>query len=161
MRGTKKSGGNFTIWHSDAGEKTKSQRAAEKSSTILIHFLVASLLVAVDGQITIDWIASQKWSSGSVLSFGASADGLASYTLLDTHPEALDAQFIIFSSSQGYPIIYPGGAYRESLATNWMEKTVFPDTEAQRCISEIFENEQPNPWWEVRRGPHTHTDRER
>ena len=112
----------------------------------------------MDGQITIDWIASQEWSSGSVLSFGASADGLASYTLLDTHPEALDAQFIIFSSSQGYPIIYPGGAYRESLATNWMEKTVYPDTEAQRCISEIFDNEQPNPWWEPLNMSSAHDD---
>jgi putative CocE/NonD family hydrolase len=120
MRGTKKSEGNFTIWHSDA----------------------------VDGETTINWITSQPWSSGSVLSFGASADGLASYTLLDTHPDALDAQFIIWSSSQGYPIIYPGGAYRESLSDNWMRDTVYPNSEADRCISEIYDNEQPNPWWE-------------
>jgi len=79
MRGTKRSGGSFTIWHDDA----------------------------TDGETTLDWVAAQPWSSGSVMSFGASADGLASYTLLDTAPKSLDSQFIIWSSSQGYPIIFP------------------------------------------------------
>ncbi|GMI30296.1 hypothetical protein TeGR_g13915 [Tetraparma gracilis] len=120
MRGTKRSGGSFTIWHSDAD----------------------------DGEVTLDWLAEQPWSSGSVLSFGASADGLASYTLLDTAPEPLDAQFIIWSSSQGYPIIFPGGAYRQSLADTWMQDTVRP-YDADNCIAELKTNEAPNPeWWE-------------
>ncbi len=119
MRGTEKSEGNFSIWHSDA----------------------------IDGATTINWLAGQVWSSGFVLSTGGSADGLASYTLLDTAPEPLDAQFIIWSSSTGYPIIYPGGAYRESLADTWMQDTVRPD-EVSRCLNEIYENEQPDEWWE-------------
>ena len=119
MRGTKRSGGRFSIWHSDAD----------------------------DGARTVEYISEQQWSSKSVLSFGASADGLASYTLLDTAPEELDSQFIIWSSSQGYPIIFPGGAYRHSLADNWMADTV-RDWESKRCIDEVRENEKPGDWWE-------------
>lgn len=119
MRGTKRSGGRFSIWHSDAD----------------------------DGARTIQWVGEQTWSSGSILSFGASADGLASFTLLDTHPEELDAQFIIWSSSQGYPIIFPGGAYRHSLADSWMADTV-RSWESDRAINEVKENEQPGDWWE-------------
>ncbi|GMH78372.1 hypothetical protein TrST_g3555 [Triparma strigata] len=119
MRGTKRSGGRFSIWHSDAD----------------------------DGARTIQWVSEQIWSSGSILSFGASADGLASFTLLDTHPEELDAQFIIWSSAQGYPIIFPGGAYRHSLADSWMADTV-RTWESDRCIDEVKANEQPGDWWE-------------
>jgi predicted acyl esterase len=119
MRGTKNSGGSFSIWHDDA----------------------------TDGLTTFDWLAAQPWSSGSVLSFGASADGLASYTLLDTAPKSMDAQFIIWSSSTGYPIIFPGGAYRESLATTWMQDTVRP-YDAENAVLEVKTNEQPGDWWE-------------
>ena len=80
------------------------------------------------------------------MSFGASADGLASYTLLDTNPPELGAQFLVWSSSQGYPIIFPGGAYRESLTDGWMKKTL-PD-DSQACIDEIKSNEHPGDWWE-------------
>lgn len=53
MRGTPKSEGNFTIWHSDAN----------------------------DSQDLGDWIIQQEWSNGKIFSFGASADGLASFTV--------------------------------------------------------------------------------
>ena len=119
MRGTENSGGEFSIWHSDA----------------------------IDGAETIDYIASQVWSSGTVLSFGASADGLASFTLLDSAPKPLDSQFIIWSSSQGYPIIFPGGAYSYNLVDTWMRDTVRP-YDVDRCLEEITDNEKPGDWWE-------------
>lgn len=53
MRGTGKSEGNFTIWHQDSE----------------------------DGEDLGNWVVKQPWSNGKVFSFGASADGLAAFTL--------------------------------------------------------------------------------
>ena len=119
MRGTKHSGGRFNIWHYD-GE---------------------------DGRSAIDYIADQPWSSGSVMSMGASADGLAAFTMLATVPEALESQFIIFSSSQGYPVIFPGGAYLENLADTWMQDTVRSEN-VEHNILQVKSNEKPSHWWD-------------
>ena len=58
IRGTCKSEGNFTLWHSDGG----------------------------DGMETLDWIVKQPWSNGEVYEIGASADGIASLMLAKQGP---------------------------------------------------------------------------
>lgn len=64
MRGTQQSQGNFTIWHSDAN----------------------------DSYDTFQWISEQSWSNGDIYSVGASADGLASFTMIMDSPKWLKAQ---------------------------------------------------------------------
>jgi len=85
MRGTHKSEGNFTIWHSDCD----------------------------DAYDTMEWIAQQPWSNGKVVSLGASADGIAAFTQPLAKPKWLSGQFIVFATSVGYETIFPGGTYQE------------------------------------------------
>ena len=56
----------------------------------------------------------------------------------------------IWSTPVGYEIIYPGGAYRESLADIWIRSTV-PD-QADESLFEVEANEYPNPWWDAING---------
>ena len=41
--------------------------------------------------------------------FGASADGLAAFTIPENTPEWLYSQYFIWSSSTGYDVIFPNG----------------------------------------------------
>lgn len=122
MRGTHQSGGNFTVWHSDAND-------------------------AFD---TMQWIAQQNWSSGVTFTVGASADGLASFTMplsTPTPPTWLRAQFIIFASSVGYEVIFPQGGYRQALANLWIQSTV--PTQAPAVLALVQANEAPGSWWDA------------
>jgi predicted acyl esterase len=98
MRGTKKSQGNFTIWHDSAD----------------------------DDYDTMQWLTQQSWANDKVPSvyMGFSADGISAYTAVKARPEWLKAYFIGWSTAAGYPIIYPGGAYRKSLTDFWMRVTI-------------------------------------
>ncbi len=117
MRGTGQSNGEFTIWHSDAD----------------------------DSEDAGNWITSQPWSNGQVYTFGASADGLAAFRTPFNQPSWLKAQYFIWSSSVGYDIIYPNGAYLQALADMWIRSTV-PD-QADECLDIIRENEMKTDWW--------------
>lgn len=118
LLGTQKSEGNFTIWHSDAN----------------------------DSQDLGDWIVKQGWSNGVVFSMGASADGLAAFTMPENNPEWLKAQYFIWTSSVGYDVVYPNGAYLEALANMWIRSTV-PD-DADQSLQIIRENEMKTSWWD-------------
>lgn len=117
MRGTGGSEGEFSIWHSDAN----------------------------DSQDTGNWLVEQSWSNGQVYTFGASADGLAAYTTVTNQPAWLKAQYFVWSSSQGYEVIYPNGAYLTSLADMWIRSTV-PE-HADEDLAIIAENEAHTDWW--------------
>ncbi len=117
MRGTQLSEGNFSIWHSDAN----------------------------DSQDLGDWIVNQNWSNGKVFSFGASADGLAAFTMVVNQPQWLHAQYFIWASSTGYDVIFPNGAYLTSLANTWIRSTVF--NEANADIQILRQNEMRTDWW--------------
>lgn len=117
MRGTGQSEGNFTIWHSDAN----------------------------DSKDLGDWLVQQPWSNGKIFTIGASADGLAAFRTPDSNPEWLKAQYFIWSSAQGYEIIYPNGAYLAALADMWIRSTV-PD-QADDLLKIIAENEMKTDWW--------------
>ena len=119
MRGTGKSEGNFTIWHSDAN----------------------------DSEDAGNWIISQPWSNGKIFTFGVSADGLAAFRTPDNQPSWLKAQYFACTSSVGYEIIYPNGAYLQALADMWMRSTV--PMEADECLGTIAENEMKTDWWDA------------
>lgn len=117
MRGTGQSEGNFTIWHSDAD----------------------------DSKDLGDWLVQQPWSNGKIFTIGASADGLAAFRTPDENPDWLKAQYFIWSSAQGYDIIFPNGAYLTALADMWIRSTV-PD-QADDLLQVIAANEMRNDWW--------------
>jgi putative CocE/NonD family hydrolase len=117
MRGTGQSEGNFTIWHSDND----------------------------DSEDAGNWIVSQPWSNGKIFTFGASADGLAAFRTPENQPSWLKAQYFIWTSSVGYEVVFPNGAYLQALADMWIRSTV-PD-QADECLVTIVENEMKTDWW--------------
>jgi hypothetical protein len=52
---------------------------------------------------------------------------------------------MIFTTAAGYPIVYPGGAFRKSLTEFWLQKTVPKDYD--HLIVEVKSNEAPGSWW--------------
>jgi len=120
MRGTQKSQGVFTMWHSDAD----------------------------DTYDTIQWLVAQNWSSGTAFQCGASADGLAAFTTPEDQPPQLKAQFIVWASSDAYTVIYPGGGYLMNLVYKWLEGTIPSNSTA--LIEEVEANEDPaGSWWDA------------
>ncbi len=84
-RGTEKSEGIFSMWHTSAS----------------------------DGYDTIDYLVQQNWSDGTIRTVGASADGLESIFMMSNPHPALKAQFLIFCGQTGYDYFYVNGAYRK------------------------------------------------
>jgi len=120
MRGTGKSEGYFTIWHSDAD----------------------------DTYDTLEWIVAQKWSDSIVFQCGASADGLAAFTTAEDEPPWMYAQFIIWAAADGYTVIYPDGAFLYNLVTQWLKGTI--PTNYTALINEVEANEDPaSSWWDA------------
>lgn len=117
MRGTQQSDGTFSIWHSAAN----------------------------DSYDTMQWISQQPWSNGEVYTVGASADGLASFEMLRDSPPWLKKQFIIFASGVGYPIAFPGGAFRQALDVLWLNSTV--PSQGTELIHTLEEHEAHDSWW--------------
>jgi hypothetical protein len=117
MRGTCKSEGNFSVFHSDTN----------------------------DGADTIQWILKQDWCDGNVYEIGASADGIASFELALASPDALKAQFIIFATAEARRTFFPGGAYRYGLVERWLKGTV-PD-QAPAIIENVKAHEGPSEFW--------------
>ncbi|KAJ1426895.1 X-Pro dipeptidyl-peptidase-domain-containing protein [Ochromonadaceae sp. CCMP2298] len=112
MRGTEKSEGLFSIWHSDAD----------------------------DSQDLGDWVVQQPWSNGEIYTFGASADGLGAFTTVHNSPAWLKAQYFIWTSSIGYDVFYPGGALLQELVDSWIHGTVEGGW-GDECYEEIKKNE--------------------
>jgi len=108
FRGTGDSGGNFTIWHKAANDT---------------YDTISWLVNGVEGPLGKFW----SYQVGEV---GASADGLASYASLREPHALMYATFNIFAASRGYPIIFPQGGSRQSLADLWISSTLPNKTEA-------------------------------
>ena len=151
MRGSGRSEGNFSLWHSDA------------------H----------DGFDTLSWITRQPWSDGRVYQIGASADGIAANMMAsedgelkpapgssrlatavathvlrlaprspaEAHPPSLQAQFTIFATAEARQTFFPGGAYRQGLVEGWLGDT-FPD-DARWLIDDVQRHEPPGAWWDA------------
>ena len=63
-------------------------------------------------------------------------------------PEWIKAQYFVWTSSIGYEVLYPNGAYLMELVTSWMQGTV-EGKWADECLEEIKVNEYQdnNTWW--------------
>ena len=118
MRGTCKSEGNFSNFHSDQK----------------------------DGNETVNWILQQPWSNGEVYEIGASADGIASLELGLATPKSLKAQFIIVATGEAEETFYPGGAFRAGLIEKWLHGTI--PKQADGVIKTVRANEGPGKYWD-------------
>lgn len=76
-----------------------------------------------DGYDAVEWIASQPWCTGKVGTYGRSGPGITQYMMALSAPPHLACQHIGIASSDPYMHgVFQGGAYRESLCDNWIEK---------------------------------------
>ena len=77
-----------------------------------------------DGVDTINWILEQSWSNGKIASAGASALGINEYYYAGMNPSGLLAQSLMIATPDLYETsIYQGGAFKESIATQWVMMT--------------------------------------
>ena len=75
-----------------------------------------------DGVDTIDWILEQSWCNGKIASVGASALAINEFFYAGMNPKGLECQSLMIGTPDLYKTsIWPGGAFRESLATGWLE----------------------------------------
>ena len=98
----------------------------------------------VDTADTIEWIRQQSWSTGLVVQYGYSADGISevlSFTE-EPAPEGLSAQFIIAGTGDVYDSLFNNGLYRQSLTDGWL--SFLGETAS---IPEVYMNEQYGEWW--------------
>jgi predicted acyl esterase len=76
-----------------------------------------------DGHDTLEWVARQPWSNGSICTWGASALGITQNMMAPGAPETLKAQHVEVALSDFYAQgAYQGGAPRKALAEGWLEE---------------------------------------
>jgi len=74
---------------------------------------------ASDTNETFTWLAEQSWSNGVIQQVGGSADGvpaILAYKNSEPRKFQLGKAFLIWATGNVGPTLYPGGAFRESLA---------------------------------------------
>jgi predicted acyl esterase len=77
-----------------------------------------------DGHETIAWVAKQEWSDGNVITYGASALGIAQNMAAPSAPPALKGQVVSVAFSDYYhQAAYQGGVWREELLEGWLKLT--------------------------------------
>eukprot|EP01034_Spumella_vulgaris_P026585 gene26585-33186_t len=120
MRGTELSQGNFSMWMTDADDSADLGK----------------------------WILAQEWSNGKVVTFGASADGIASMQVPRTNPDWLAAQYIAWAPASMYDILFPYGAYKQETAEQWLRGLTMPNPAVVEInIQEVHEHEAHDDWW--------------
>jgi uncharacterized protein len=81
-----------------------------------------------DGPDTMDWIAKQPFSDGKVGSYSGSAEGIVQLMALGQGPAPLKCAHVTVASDDLYTgLIYPGGAWRTELTTNWLNGLMQPE----------------------------------
>lgn len=75
-----------------------------------------------DGYDTLEWIAEQNWSDGTVATIGGSATGIVQYFMAGTNPTPLKCQYIGAATPNLYTTIYPGGQFRKNMIEEWLKK---------------------------------------
>jgi putative CocE/NonD family hydrolase len=85
-----------------------------------------------DGVDTIDWVASQSWSSGQVGMYGASYQALAQWQTAMAQPSALRAIAPSQSPNAGGLYPYQGGAFMLSMALGLVMGSLVPEEVRRR-----------------------------
>jgi len=118
---------------------------------------------------TMEWVLSQKWSTGNIAMIGVSANALAQYadltgvtqfppgsadfTKYDNVFQHLRIGELFLGDGMGWHTVYQGGAYRTGLISGWLN-----DLHESSMIKTVQENEQFNEWWYPLSGPYQRYD---
>jgi predicted acyl esterase len=94
-----------------------------------------------------EWISKQSWFNGDIYSIGASADGIDATMEIALKPKWLKGEWLIWTSYTGYPVCFPGGAYRKTLTDAWLKSNVRTQKAADKVISDVRAREAPSTWW--------------
>lgn len=122
MRGTEKSQGNYSLWHSDKDDSTDIG----------------------------NWIVNQEWSNGEVYTFGASADGLGEMQTLKANQDWLKAQYIAWAPATAYDILFPYGTYKQKTVEDWLMGLTMPDPDVvYDNIQTVHEHEAHDDFWKA------------
>jgi len=96
-----------------------------------------------DGYDTVQWLAAQEWCSGEIGTFGRGASAFPLVLLAGAAPPALVTQFIIATPNNFYDhVVYPGGAFRQSLVENWIEQT-----DSSKFLNAYIEHPSYGDFW--------------
>jgi predicted acyl esterase len=97
-----------------------------------------------DGHDTLRWIAGQDWSNGKVITYGASALGIAQNMAAPGAPDALVGQVVSVAFSDYYHQgAYQGGAWRKELLEGWLKQTKMTDVN----LPTFLEHTTYDPFW--------------
>jgi len=111
-----------------------------------------------DGYDTIEWAASQPWSSGQVGMFDGSYSGSTQYMLAPTRPPHLRALFVRQSTGDFYhDWVYRGGAFLHGFSRRWTAGSVLApqlgrragllsEESTRQCIEQALAEEERAVW---------------
>jgi len=99
---------------------------------------------AVDGRVTVDWVAQQPWCDGHIGGFGGSAFAITQYLLAPGAGPALSSVLAVVATPDVYHHAFlQGGAIRESLAYNWLA-----GQDALDMYDEVRQHRLKTEWWD-------------
>jgi putative CocE/NonD family hydrolase len=75
---------------------------------------------AADGRTTVDWIATQPWFGGDVVTWGVSYLGFVQWALASTQPPHLKAMLVQFVASERERFAYQCGAFSLESQLTWL-----------------------------------------
>jgi predicted acyl esterase len=98
---------------------------------------------ALDGADTVAWVREQSWSDGHMAMFGGSAESIVQLLADGEGPDGLDAIQPYQGSADMRASLYPGGAWRQDLTTDWLASL-----EEEQAEAALRENEVDGPFWD-------------
>jgi hypothetical protein len=109
-----------------------------------------------DGYDTVEWIARQKWATGKVGMFGASAMGITANLAAMENPPHLAAIFVMVARSSIYhQSAFNGGVFRRELNELWLKRMNANDVLLETFRHNVYDhfydsNEMSLHWQKVR-----------
>jgi len=88
-----------------------------------------------DGSDTIKWIAAQPWFDGHIVTFGASALGIAQLLTVGTGVGPVAAQYIQIATPSLYSGIFRQGVFRKTLVEDWLRISEYDPTTLKQWTS--------------------------
>ena len=84
-----------------------------------------------------EWLAKQPWSTGKIGMLGRSYLGITQLFAASERPPHLKAIFPEMSVFEWYPMIYPGGIFRDDFFTQWQK------------LTHMLDNSIPGAWFRL------------
>ncbi|MCE7735648.1 MAG: CocE/NonD family hydrolase [Candidatus Heimdallarchaeota archaeon] len=112
---------------------------------------------SLDGYDTIQWVLSQDWNNGEIVTMGWSALGITQYAEVISESPGIKAQFISVSPANYHKASFPGGAYRQGLVEDWFdivqEKSYIPTMRQQEIYSDFWSGSNMDGNWDHVKAP--------